>query len=167
MEQVFAFLAGFDWRLVVDLVIAAVLGGIIGLERETGKRPAGLRTHMLVSTGSALFTILSIYAFPTEGGPRDTARVAAQIVSGVGFLGAGTVWRSQDAVKGLTTAAGLWVAAAIGMAAGAGLGFLALAATIIVLVILSVMVRVEKYYLRRHNHGHKPAKDPPPSLEKS
>lgn len=165
MEQMIALLRDIQWTLLAHLVIAAVLGGIIGLERETGRRPAGLRTHMLVSTGSALFTILSIYAFPTEGGPRDTARVAAQIVSGIGFLGAGTVWRSQDAVKGLTTAAGLWVAAAIGMAVGAGLGFLALAATIIVLVILSVMGRLEKHYLKLHDHGRKSSNDPPPSHE--
>jgi putative Mg2+ transporter-C (MgtC) family protein len=98
---------------------------------------------MLVSTGSALFTILSIYAFPSETGLRDTARVAAQIVSGIGFLGAGTVWRSQNAVKGLTTAAGLWVAAAIGMAVGAGFGLLATAATVLVLVILTVLLRLE------------------------
>jgi putative Mg2+ transporter-C (MgtC) family protein len=132
-----------QWVFVGQLVLAAFLGGLIGLERETGHRPAGLRTFMLVSTGSALFTILSIYAFPSETGLRDTARVAAQIVSGIGFLGAGTVWRSQNAVKGLTTAAGLWVAAAIGMAVGAGFGLLATAATVLVLVILTVLLRLE------------------------
>ncbi|MFN2166473.1 MAG: MgtC/SapB family protein [Anaerolineae bacterium] len=143
------------WIQILNLVIAALLGGLIGLERETGHRPAGLRTYMLVSTGSALFTILSIYAFPTEGGPRDTARVAAQVVSGIGFLGAGTVWRSQDAVKGLTTAAGLWVAAAIGMAVGAGFGPLALAATLIVLLILTAMLRFEKFVVRRQKRSDK------------
>lgn len=139
--QVFSDL---EWRFVVQLIVAAILGGLIGLEREMGKRPAGLRTHMLVCTGAALFTILSIYAFP--GQVRDSARVAAQIVSGIGFLGAATVWRSHDAVKGLTTAAGLWVAAAIGMAVGAGYGLLAALATLIVLFILTVMLRFEEAY---------------------
>ena len=138
-----------QWLFAGQLVLAAFLGGLIGLEREAGHRPAGLRTFMLVSTGSALFTILSIYAFPSETGLRDTARVAAQIVSGIGFLGAGTVWRSQNAVKGLTTAAGLWVAAAIGMAVGAGFGLLAAAATVLVLVILTVMLRFETIIARQ------------------
>lgn len=132
---------------IINLMIATFLGGLVGLERESGRRPAGLRTYMLVCTGSCLFTILSINAFsPTVGG--NTARVAAQIVSGIGFLGAGTVWRSHDAVKGLTTAAGLWVVAAIGMAVGAGMGILALAATLIVLAILTVMLRVERLIFR-------------------
>lgn len=129
----------------INLIIAAFLGGLIGLERETGRRPAGLRTNMLVAVGSALFTMLSLHAFPGIG---DKGRVAAQIVSGIGFLGAGTVWRSQDAVKGLTTAAGLWTVAAIGMAVGAGLGLLALSATIIVLLILTLMMRFEKTIMR-------------------
>lgn len=143
------FADGTTWQQILNLVIAAALGGLIGLERETGKRPAGLRTYMLVSTGSALFTILSIYAFPMEGAARDTARVAAQIVSGIGFLGAGTVWRHRDAVKGLTTAAGLWVAAAIGMAVGAGFGLLAGAATLLVLIILTIMLRLENLVVKR------------------
>ncbi len=134
---------------IVSLLIAAVLGGLIGMEREREQRPAGLRTYMLVCVGSALFTILSINAFP--GVPRDTARVAAQIVTGIGFLGAGTVWRSHDRVSGLTTAAGLWVVAAIGMATGAGMGLLALAATFLVLIVLAVFLRIERAYL---NHDH-------------
>lgn len=129
----------------INLIIAAVLGGLIGLERQIGNRPAGLRTNMLVAVGSALFTMLSLHAFPGIG---DKGRVAAQIVSGIGFLGAGTLWRSQDATKGLTTAAGLWTVAAIGMAVGAGFGLLALSATIIVLVILTVMMRFEKTFVR-------------------
>jgi putative Mg2+ transporter-C (MgtC) family protein len=133
---------------IVSLVIAALLGGLIGLEREAEQRPAGLRTTMLVCVGSALFTILSINAFPGEP-PRDTARVAAQIVTGIGFLGAGTVWRSRDHVSGLTTAAGLWVAAAIGMAVGAGFGPLALATTALVLIVLAVILRLERRFLHR------------------
>jgi putative Mg2+ transporter-C (MgtC) family protein len=133
---------------VVSLLIAAMLGGLIGLEREVEQRPAGLRTYMLVCVGSALFTILSIHAFPGDL-QRDSARVAAQIVTGIGFLGAGTVWRSRDHVSGLTTAAGLWTAAAIGMAVGAGLGLLAVAATVLVLIVLAVILRFERSFLHR------------------
>ncbi len=137
--------SGQTWVMVLNLVIAAFLGGLIGLEREAGHRPAGLRTTMLVCVGSALFTVLSIHAFPSAGDVSN-ARVAAQIVTGIGFLGAGTVWRAQDHVKGLTTAASLWVAAAIGMAVGAGFGVLALAATLITLFILAVMQRLERRF---------------------
>jgi putative Mg2+ transporter-C (MgtC) family protein len=137
--------SGQTWVMVLNLVIAAFLGGLIGLEREAGHRPAGLRTTMLVCVGSALFTVLSIHAFPSAGDVSD-ARVAAQIVTGIGFLGAGTVWRAQDHVKGLTTAASMWVAAAIGMAVGAGFGVLALAATLITLFILTVMQRLERRF---------------------
>ena len=137
--------SGETWVMVLNLLIAAFLGGLIGLERESGHRPAGLRTTMLVCVGSALFTMLSIHAFPSVGDVSN-ARVAAQIVTGIGFLGAGTVWRSQDQVKGLTTAATIWVAAAIGMAVGSGLGLVALAATLITLFILAVMQRVERRF---------------------
>ena len=137
--------SGQTWVMVLNLVIAAFLGGLIGLEREAGHRPAGLRTTMLVCVGSALFTVLSLHAFPSAGDVSD-ARVAAQIVSGIGFLGAATVWRAQDHVKGLTTAATIWVAAAIGMAVGSGLGLLALAATLITLFILTLMQRVERRF---------------------
>lgn len=142
-------LSSQEWTFAAQLVLAAFLGGLIGLERETGQRPAGLRTFMLVSTGSALFTILSIHAFPADTGMRDSARVAAQIVSGIGFLGVGTMWRSRSAVKGLTTAAGLWVAAAIGMAVGTGFGLLATMATVLVLIILAVLLRLENRIPRR------------------
>ena len=143
--MIFDLSSGQTWVMVLNLVIAAFLGGLIGLEREAGHRPAGLRTTMLVCVGSALFTVLSIHAFPSAGDVSD-ARVAAQIVTGIGFLGAGTVWRAQDHVKGLTTAASMWVAAAIGMAVGAGFGVLALAATLITLFILAVMQRLERRF---------------------
>ncbi|MCR5661589.1 MAG: MgtC/SapB family protein [bacterium] len=111
-----------DWNaeLFVRLAAAALLGGLIGLEREKMNRAAGLRTHIMVSLGSALFTILSLYAFREPGKVNDPARIAAQIVSGIGFLGAGTIMKHGATVRGLTTAATLWVVAAIGMAAGAG-----------------------------------------------
>ena len=152
--------SGQTWVMVLNLVIAAFLGGLIGLEREAGHRPAGLRTTMLVCVGSALFTVLSIHAFPSAGDVSD-ARVAAQIVAGIGFLGAGTVWRAQDHVKGLTTAASLWVAAAIGMAVGAGFGVLALAATVITLFILAVMQRLERRFFPHVGEHSAPDQTPP------
>ena len=120
--------------LFIRLLIAAVLGAAIGIEREARDQPAGIRTHMLVSVGSATFTVLSIYAFAGPGG--DQGRVAAQIVSGIGFLGAGAILKYGVNVRGLTTAASLWAVAAVGMAAGAGAWGVALGATVIVIVSL-------------------------------
>jgi putative Mg2+ transporter-C (MgtC) family protein len=103
------------------VAVAAVLGGVIGLERELDEKAAGLRTHILVSVGSALFTLVGAYGF--EDFPRgsvDPSRIAAQIVTGIGFLGAGVIFRQGFTVRGLTTAASLWLVAAVGMAAGAG-----------------------------------------------
>jgi putative Mg2+ transporter-C (MgtC) family protein len=118
----------------VRLVIAAVLGAAVGFEREVHGHPAGMRTHLLVSLGSALFTVLSIFGFPpAEGAPLDPSRVAAQIVSGIGFLGAGAIIKEGFSVRGLTTAASLWATAAVGMAAGAGQYVVALVGTAIVI----------------------------------
>jgi putative Mg2+ transporter-C (MgtC) family protein len=126
-----------DLALVLRLLLAAFLGASIGVEREMHDHPAGIRTHLLVALGSALFTILSIEGFPsTIGIATDPSRVAAQIVTGIGFLGAGAILKYGPTVRGLTTAASLWAVAGIGMAAGAGLPFLASAATIIVIVSL-------------------------------
>ena len=127
--------------LAVRMLIAAALGAAIGLEREIHDHPAGMRTHLLVSLGSAIFTELSIFAFsggPAPNGslPTDTSRVAAQIVSGIGFLGAGAILKYGTSIRGLTTAASLWTAAAIGMAAGAGEWLIAGVGTTIVLVSL-------------------------------
>ena len=114
------------FEVLVRIGLAAALGGAIGMEREIREREAGLRTHMLVSVGAALFTLVSAYAwhdfdFSTpEGIVFDPTRIAAQIVTGIGFLGAGAIIRQGLSVRGLTTAATLWVVAAIGMAAGAG-----------------------------------------------
>src|SRR5437870_12314938 len=99
---------------MLRVLLAFILGGVIGYERETTQRPAGLRTHMLVAAGSAAFTIVSIYAFVGQGTVRDPARVAAQIVAGVGFLGAGTCWRTSGSVLGLTGGASLWPVARAG-----------------------------------------------------
>jgi putative Mg2+ transporter-C (MgtC) family protein len=127
--------------LAFRMVIAAILGAAIGLEREIHDHPAGMRTHLLVSLGSAVFTELSIVAFsgppaPNGSYPTDTSRVAAQIVSGIGFLGAGAILKYGTSIRGLTTAASLWSTAAIGMAAGAGQWLIAGVGTFIIVVSL-------------------------------
>jgi putative Mg2+ transporter-C (MgtC) family protein len=123
--------------LVLRLLLSAFLGALIGVEREIHDHPAGIRTHLLVALGSALFTVLSIVGFPSSGDvATDPSRVAAQIVTGIGFLGAGAILKYGPTVRGLTTAASLWAAAGIGMAAGASRPVLAVAATVIVLVSL-------------------------------
>ncbi|MBA2719971.1 MAG: MgtC/SapB family protein [Chloroflexi bacterium] len=127
--------------LAIRMLIAAVLGAAIGLERQIHEHPAGMRTHLLVSLGSAMFTELSIVAFagpPAPNGslPTDTSRVAAQVVSGIGFLGAGAILKYGTSIRGLTTAASLWTAAAVGMAAGAGEWLIAAVGTSIVLISL-------------------------------
>src|ERR671926_927530 len=109
-----------QFDLIGRIGLAFLLGAVLGFERESSHRPAGLRTHMLVAAGAAAFTIASTYGFVGQGTVRDPARVAAQIVVGVGFLGAGTIWRTPNTVRGLTTAASVWVVAAVGVVAGSG-----------------------------------------------
>jgi putative Mg2+ transporter-C (MgtC) family protein len=130
------FDSGSELELVGRLLLAAVLGALIGVEREIHDHPAGIRTHLLVALGSALFTVLSIDGFNTPGVSVDPSRIAAQIVTGIGFLGAGAILKYGPTIKGLTTAASLWAAAGIGMAAGASRPVIAIAATVIVLVSL-------------------------------
>jgi putative Mg2+ transporter-C (MgtC) family protein len=130
--------------LSLRLLAAAFLTAVIGINRERNEHAAGLRTHMLVGMGSALFTMLSLYAFDKA----DTSRVAAQIVTGIGFLGAGTiVQRRERGVKGMTTAAGIWATAAVGMACGAGLLLLAAIATILYWVVLALIGAYEARYM--------------------
>lgn len=119
--------------MLVRLVVAVVLGGIIGYEREQAAKPAGVRTHGMVCLGAALFTVISLYGFGETG---DPARVAAQIVSGIGFLGAGLILRQRGNVLGLTTAASLWVTAAIGVAIGVGMMAMALMTVLLVYLLL-------------------------------
>ncbi len=121
-------------EMTLRVLLAALLGGLVGLERERHQRPAGLRTYMMVAVGAALFTLLSREAFPGS----EPARIAAQIVTGIGFLGAGTIIRTEAAITGLTTAAGLWVVAAIGMAVATDLIWLAICTTFVVLIILEL-----------------------------
>jgi putative Mg2+ transporter-C (MgtC) family protein len=116
---------------MVRVTLAFLLGGVVGFEREQSRRPAGLRTHMLVAAGSACFTVASIYGFDELGTVRDPARLAAQIITGIGFLGAGTIFRSGGTVRGLTTASSIWITAAIGIVAGQGMILLASFTTIL------------------------------------
>ena len=126
--------------LAVRLLIAAALGAAVGAEREIHGHPAGIRTHMLVALGSALFTVMSIHGFGLEGGPNsapvDPSRIAAQIVSGIGFLGAGAILKDGVVIRGLTTAASLWATSAVGLAAGAGEHILAIVGAVIILTSL-------------------------------
>ena len=128
------------WDFVWRLVLAALFGTIIGLDREYREKEAGFRTHFLVSLGSALMMIVSQYGFSEilthDGVSLDPSRIAAQVVSGIGFIGAGTIIFNHQIVWGLTTAASLWATAGIGLTAGAGMSWLALAATILTLVAL-------------------------------
>lgn len=124
-------------EVTVRLFIALLLGGFIGLEREYRSKEAGFRTHFLVALGSALFCIVSQYGFGFD--LKDSSRVAAQVVSGIGFLGAGTIIFQKNMVRGLTTAAGLWVTAAIGLACGTGMYIAAAVATTMVLLGLEVL----------------------------
>ena len=126
-------------EVIIRILVATVLGAVIGLDREYRTKAAGFRTHVLVALGSALFMIISVHGF--DDLPKDQmtlrmdpARIAAQVVTGIGFIGAGTIIFQKNVVKGLTTAAGLWVTAAVGMACGVGMYTLAAVSTIIVLV---------------------------------
>jgi len=143
-----------DQELVLRLVMAALLGSVIGIERERLAWVAGLRTHMLVCVGACLTMIVSAYGFSATLGTHiilDPSRVAAQVVSGIGFLGAGSIILRNEVVKGLTTAASLWTVAAVGLAVGGGLYVAAAAATLIILVILAGLKPLEERYLKRRH----------------
>lgn len=132
---------------VIRLLISALLGGLIGMEREVSNRPAGLRTHILVSVGSTLIMLVSVDGFRSLGDGTisgDPARLAAQVISGIGFLGAGTIMRTGNSIKGLTTAASLWVCAGIGLAIGVGYYLGAIVTVGIVLIVLKKLGIFEK-----------------------
>ncbi len=133
---------------LLRLVLAGIAGAVIGLEREVEDKPAGVRTFATVALGSALFTIAPALAFP--GQPDSAARVAAQIVTGIGFLGAGTIIQLRDRVEGLTTAAGIWAVAAIGMCFGFGLYVLGAGATSILLLMIVTIGRALPTHSPRH-----------------
>jgi putative Mg2+ transporter-C (MgtC) family protein len=136
-------MAPSDLELVKRLLLAAALGGVLGLEREWNHKTAGLRTNILIAFGSALFTLMSVELARTSGG--DSTRIAAQIVTGIGFLGAGAIMRTNAGVQGLTTAAAIWVNAAIGVAVGGGQYHLAFIATGVTLIVLIVLPAIERW----------------------
>lgn len=133
-------------NLVLRLLLAAGLGAAIGLEREYRRKPAGLRTNILIAVGSALFTLISIQLGTVSHTPD---RIASTIVTGMGFIGGGAILRNRNTVHGMTTAATVWVNAAIGMAVGAGEFATATAATMVTLVVLAVLPPIEAYFEQR------------------
>ena len=135
-----------EWNFILRIFVAGLLGGLIGFEREFRAKEAGVRTHFIVALGSALFMLISQYAF---SGRFDAARVAAQVVSGIGFIGAGVIIFQKNSIRGITTAAGLWVAAAIGLASGAEMYSVAIAATLMTVLVLETM-----HFITR-THGEK------------
>jgi len=141
--------------LLLRIALAGALGGLIGLERQLRAKEAGLRTHILVGIGSAMFMIVSKYGFDdiiaqTHIG-LDPSRIAAQVVSGMGFLGAGTIIIQKQVVKGLTTAAGLWVTAAIGLVIGSGLYEIGIYGTLLALIVLETFRRISHWLIGRHH----------------
>ena len=155
MEEIFADII-IDKSMLLDILLAIVLGFAIGFEREITNKWAGLRTHMLVCLGSCIFTLLSIHAFPVyaHSPQADPARIAAQILTGIGFIGGGTVLRHGYSIYGLTTAATLWITASIGMACGCGFTAMAIVCTVLAVGTL-VLIRIfEKQYI------HKGSKNP-------
>lgn len=142
----------FDADILIKLLLSSVLGGVIGLEREVHGRPAGFRTHLLVSLGATLFVLTSIQFYHSYGnftgtGPvgTDPARIAAQVVAGIGFLGAGAIIREKASIRGLTTAACLWVAAAIGIAIGAGMYLTGIIVTVLAVINLVFLKKIENF----------------------
>jgi putative Mg2+ transporter-C (MgtC) family protein len=137
-----------ELELLLRLLLAALLGAAIGLERELKQKSAGLRTNTLIAVGAALFTLMSIEMAEGVFG-ADPTRITAQIVTGIGFLGAGAIIRTGGSVQGLTTAATVWVNAAIGMAAGGGRYVLAIGATALTMIVLLALTRLENMVARR------------------
>ncbi len=138
-------------EILIRIGLAFVFGGLIGLERENANRPAGYRTHLLVCVGSTLIMIVSI-SMHTVYGSADPSRIAAQVVSGIGFLGAGTIIREGVSIKGLTTAASLWAVSGIGLALGAGFYFSSMIASLAILLTLAVFKRMENYVSVKKRH---------------
>jgi len=140
------------WEIALRLFLAVVLGGIIGFERESHNRPAGFRTHILVCSGSALIMMVSAYGFTGqigEGYISDPGRIAAGVVTGIGFLGAGTIIQQRGSIRGLTTAATIWVVSGVGLAAGVGFYLGAVLTSVFVLISLLMLRRAERYFFSR------------------
>ena len=135
-------------EITVKLVIIMVLSALIGFDREMRHKPAGIKTHILVGMGSAVFMMVSIYMYQAFMGKAqvDPGRIAAQVVTGIGFLGAGTIIQSQGSVLGLTTAASLWTVSGIGLAVGCGMYYLAIISTVIVMIVFLVTNRLASFF---------------------
>jgi len=141
-----------EWIILFRLVLSAILSGIVGFEREFHGRAAGFRTHILLCVGSTLIMLTSIHIFDVYSGrvPIDPARLAAGVVTGIGFMGAGTIMRYKASVRGLTTATSLWVVAGIGLAVGSGLYFGAITTTLIAVIALMFFSRLEHVMIRKN-----------------
>lgn len=140
-----------QYEIILRLLVGAVLGAAVGLERERSDQPAGLRTHMILVIGATLAMVLSVnigHRFAREGSPFDPARLAAQVISGIGFLGAGAILRYGYTVKGLTTATSLWTMAIVGLTVGSGYYLVAVVATVLMLVVLAVLNVIENRFVR-------------------
>ena len=144
-----------DLQMIVRLLLTLVLSGLIGLERQVHRRDAGLRTHILVALGSCLIMLTSLYVFDIykDQVALDPVRIAAGVVTGIGFLGAGTIIREPDGVRGLTTAASLWVVAGIGLAVGVGFNKVAIYTTVLVLIVLHFLRYAEGPLSKEGKHG--------------
>ena len=144
-----------DLQMIVRLLLTLVLSGLIGLERQVHRRDAGLRTHILVALGSCLIMLTSLYVFDIykDQVALDPVRIAAGVVTGIGFLGAGTIIRESDGVRGLTTAASLWVVAGIGLAVGVGFNKIAIYTTVLVLIVLHFLRYLEVPLSKEGKHG--------------
>jgi putative Mg2+ transporter-C (MgtC) family protein len=155
-----SFISDDILTMTIRLLVAAILGGVIGIEREFKSHPAGFRTHLLVGVGSCLMMLLSIFGFEdflnnhSNINGFDPSRLPAYVVSGIGFLGAGTILVHGVTVRGLTTAASIWVVAGIGLVVGIGMYFEAVFTTIIVILSLVFLNRIESIYMRRQTHQH-------------
>ncbi len=146
-----------ELEIVFRLVLATILGGVVGFERETHNRPAGLRTHILVCLGAALMMLISVFGIDGQLAPNyrvDLARIAAGVVTGIGFLGAGTIMRNREGILGLTTAASIWVVCGIGLATGIGFYTGAVTGTVLVLIILYLLGRLDRsVFSQRRSKG--------------
>jgi len=136
-----------EWEVILKLFLAVLFGGLIGYERESAHRPAGLRTNIMVCLGATLIVLFENYYHEKNPGTLDNLRMAAQVVTGIGFLGAGTIIQTRSHVKGLTTAATIWVTAAMGMAIGGGFYYAAVASIIFALLSLRLLKRLENYLM--------------------
>lgn len=145
-----------DFEIMLRLGLSVILGGLIGLERQMHRRPAGLRTHILVSLGSCLMMLTSLYLFGiyNTGARLDISRMAAGVITGIGFLGAGAIMKENEGVKGLTTAASVWVACGIGIAIGSGFYTGSIFCTVLALIVLFFLKNAEGSMFGKDRHDN-------------